>query len=689
MSKPKTVETNLSNFPAALAPLCQLDHWVVWKWEQRKGKWTKPPFMAIDPRRRAKNNDPATWASYSAAVAAVSVADGIGFALLDTPFVAVDLDHCLAGDDIDPWAQAWIEQANGAYVERTPSGEGLRIIGIGNGTKLHRKWSIARARDGAAIEVYRGCERYITITGAQLGECKELSQLDLLDKIAAQYDGKEEAASGNGFDFNKAGASIDYDGIIRWGAPEGADASALFHAVIGHLSAKIPSVDQIIEELAKWPNGIARRYAGRLRSEVERSFEKWQGKRKIRGSGSGTGGGGGATSEPDEPQQWDATNKHGVPLPSCANARRALLALDVKCRFDVFHDKHIIEGKVVLQLANLDLVVADLRRKIHAAFGFDPGKHNTIDAVEQLCARNKFNPIIDYLDSLKWDGTPRLGRWLIIYLGAEDTELNCEFGRLALIAAVRRARKPGTKFDPIIVLEGPMGSRKSMAIETMAGSDNFSDQTILGARDREVQELLAGVWLYEIAELSNIRRTDVEHIRSFVSRTVDRARKAYGHFRIDLPRTPIFFATTNDDRYLKQADRRFWPVKTTVIDIEALKRDRDQLWAEASAREPGASIILQRELWQAASVEQEARQEHDPWDDKLANACGTVEQGEERVSSTDLMETVLGIHVSKQRDIDFKRLGKCMRRLGWDGPKKTWIGKDHTKGYTRSAKRRT
>jgi hypothetical protein len=88
-------------------------------------------------------------------------------------------------------------------------------------------------------------------------------------------------------------------------------------------------------------------------------------------------------------------------------------------------------------------------------------------------------------------------------------------------------------------------------------------------------------------------------------------------------------------------------------------------------------------LWKPASVEQEARQEHDPWEDKLANACSTNEQGEERVSSTDLLETVLGIHVSKQRDIDYKRLGKCMRRLGWDGPKKMMIGGKPTKGYSR------
>jgi primase-polymerase (primpol)-like protein len=88
MMKPNRIETNLENFPLALAPLCQIDHWVLWRWEERKDVWTKPPYMATNPRRKAKNNDPETWASYDKAVASAKQADGIGFALLDTPFAA-------------------------------------------------------------------------------------------------------------------------------------------------------------------------------------------------------------------------------------------------------------------------------------------------------------------------------------------------------------------------------------------------------------------------------------------------------------------------------------------------------------------------------------------------------------------------------------------------------------------------
>ena len=211
----------------------------------------------------------------------------------------VDLDHSLdpATSQPDPWASKWIDAAKEAYVERTPSGEGLRIIsGMGGAGKLHRKWKIDGARAGAAIEVYRNCERYITVTGLQIGDCKELGSANgLLEQIKEEMESagkRQKGQKGTQFDFNTAGDSIDYDDVIRNGAPDGADASALFHSVVGHLSGKGMSVDEIVEELGRWPHGIGHRYAGRLRQEVERSFEKWQTKRRITP---------GTPNEPDEP----------------------------------------------------------------------------------------------------------------------------------------------------------------------------------------------------------------------------------------------------------------------------------------------------------------------------------------------------------------------------------------------------
>ena len=271
--KPDRVHVNIANFPAALTPLCNIAHWVVWRWELRKRKWTKPPYMPSAPCRKAKNNDPSTWDTYEAAVRSLAHADGIGFDLLDTPFDVVDLDHCRDPDtgEIDGWAKAWLHTTDGVYVEVTPSGEGLRIIGLGEGEKVHRKFKISDEREGAAIEIYRSCERYITVTGAQVGECTALATTNgLLGQIQAHYenDAKDNRTEDGDIDFNdagKQGGAIDYDAVIRNGAPDGTDVSAVFHSVVGYLHAKDMTVGEIVEELGQHVNGISQRYAGRLR----------------------------------------------------------------------------------------------------------------------------------------------------------------------------------------------------------------------------------------------------------------------------------------------------------------------------------------------------------------------------------------------------------------------------------------
>ena len=137
------------------------------------------------------------------------------------------------------------------------------------------------------------------------------------------------------------------------------------------------------------------------------------------------------------------------------------------------------------------------------------------------------------------------------------------------------------------MLESPEGKDKSTALSILSGGpENFSDQTILGRGDRDQQEMLRGVWVFEIADLSNIRKAEVEDVKAFASRTHDRARPAYGRFRVDLPRRGVIWATTNNSEYLKSqtGNRRFWPIEvaaTKPIDIEGLTRDRDQLLAEA------------------------------------------------------------------------------------------------------------
>ena len=367
------------------------------------------------------------------------------------------------------------------------------------------------------------------------------------------------------------------------------------------------------------------------------------------------------------------------------------------CRYDVFHDRKLVGGHVLEEWAGefSDAVSAILRQMIVDRYDFDPGKDNVNDAAIALCVENSFDPVLEYLNGLAWDGDARLSTWLAAYLGADSSPLNGEVGRLALVAAVRRVRQPGCKFDHIVTLEGPEGTMKSTAVQVLAGSENFSDQTILTATDKEQQELVRGIWIFEIADLAGMRRTDVEKIKAFVSRTHDRTRPAYGRHRVDAPRRCIFIGTTNEDGYLKSqtGNRRFWPVRTGMIDIDALRRDRDQLWAEAATLEAnGLPLVLPDDLWAEARAAQEERRERDPWEDVLANASGTVfasDHGdEERIRTSYLLKDKLGITDKEVTTAHALRVKRAMTALGWRGPKMLRFGGRDTKaerGYCRPA----
>jgi hypothetical protein len=377
---------------------------------------------------------------------------------------------------------------------------------------------------------------------------------------------------------------------------------------------------------------------------------------------------------------WELTQGGALKPKSYVNAVVALNQLGIRFRHDVFHNKKIVEGDAVENLGPelSDAACRALRDLVIARYRVDCGIENIQQAAESACEANRFNPVLDYLTSVRWDGRPRLDRWLVTNLGAEDTPLNRSIGRKMLVAAVRRARQPGCKFDYVVVFEGKQGTGKSSALCILAGEENFSDQPLLHLETRAQQEAMEGVWIYELGELVGLRRTEIETVKGFLSKTADNARPAYGRFRIDQPRRCIFVGTTNDNEYLRDAtgNRRFWPVRTGAIDLEALRNDRDQLWAEAALVEAqGEPLVIPEHLYGAAAVQQDQRLVRDPWDDTLAAVTGKIASidgvnAEERISSQELLATHLRLSADKMNDGATKRLRQVMQRLGWQGPKK-------------------
>jgi hypothetical protein len=386
---------------------------------------------------------------------------------------------------------------------------------------------------------------------------------------------------------------------------------------------------------------------------------------------------------------------------SLMNAEYAIDQLGIDCRYDEFHDKMILNAKAfsidAAVFENLDNFTKVFRREVARRFGFELTPRDALDALTLRCFEHKFDPVRDYLDGLVWDSCERIDRWLIDYCGAEDTPLNRAFSRKVLVAGVRRVRQPGCKFDYILVLEGAQGAGKSSLLKILAGEENCSDSEILGADAREQQELTRGVWIYEIGELVGLTKADVNHIKLFASKQVDSARAAYDRGRTDRKRRGIFIATTNENKYLRDAtgNRRFWPVKVRQIDLAGVAADRDQLWAEAAAIEAGGEpLVIPEAQWSDAAAAQGERMEHDPWSDlidkKIGQLCDAVIAGklstgylagkfgwgvnpdtgnrEWRASSAYLLEEVCRVTPDRQASYHFKRLADVMTSLGWRKP---------------------
>ena len=215
------------------------------------------------------------------------------------------------------------------------------------------------------------------------------------------------------------------------------------------------------------------------------------------------------------------------------------------------------------------------------------GKEKIADGLTAVFTKHSFHPIRDYLNSLTWDGVPRLEHLIIDYIGADDNELNRTMTRKHFTAAVARVFCPGIKYDHCLIFTGPEGVGKSTLLSKMGGQ--WFNDSITTTEGKEGMEQLRQAWIIEMGELAGLKRSEVETVKAYLSKRIDIYRAPYGRRTVEYPRQCVFCGTTNESHFLKgdTGNRRFW-----VIDIvpslrkhhnwmAALDRDRDQLWAEA------------------------------------------------------------------------------------------------------------
>lgn len=315
-----------------------------------------------------------------------------------------------------------------------------------------------------------------------------------------------------------------------------------------------------------------------------------------------------------------------------------------------------------------------LRLYISDIYRLSPKTADVMGATLVHAEENAFHPVRDYLGTLKWDGKKRVGSWLTTYLGVEATDYSTLVGTFFLVGAIARVMRPPVKVDNVLILEGSQGLGKSTCLANLFG-EWFTD-TAMALGEKDTFQQMAGTWGIELAELDAFNKAESTKAKQFFGSQEDRYRPAYGRITQSFPRQCVFVGTTNQDKYLKDStgNRRYWPVTCTKINKDAVKKDRDQIWAEALYLfNDGMPWWPEEEFKHLFEVQQEDRFDADVWEDVIYDWLKRTRR--ESYSCADIMFDALAMDANQMKPPEQKRVGQIMHRLGFVKKKKLINGK--------------
>ncbi|WP_080493437.1 virulence-associated E family protein [Burkholderia ubonensis] len=390
------------------------------------------------------------------------------------------------------------------------------------------------------------------------------------------------------------------------------------------------------------------------------------------------------------------------------NIAIAIEGINIDLRYDAFKDRtEIFDGRGIISNGMFkDSYALKLTRFLQSKYDFTANHDLVKAAVSAVAHSHEYNSLHDYLNGLTWDEVPRIDSLLIKYGSAEHDETNTDFVHAAagrwMIGAVARGLNEnprGVQMDNMLVLEGPQGVGKS-SFFAILGGPWFSVLREFGKNGKDSVINLRGVWIGEWAELEGQTSREVGALKAFLTTRTDKYRLPHEKFDSEVPRTCVIGGTINPKKnspgYLRdEENRRFWCIKCGEFDLEALKRDRDQLWAEAVYR------FKQGERWHfdkkldahiiaQATREQEKRKEIDPWEgaisDWLRQAAldfdgnpNSKPRWREGVTVLQVAIECLGLGAGKDGDkagkvsrVDSLRIADILNKFGYDsvGPRK-------------------
>lgn len=600
---------NLLNFPEKLRGLKQ---WVLWKKELRKDKITKVPYQVNG--NKADATRPETWNTFEECVSVVDKFDGVGFVFYEG-VVGIDLDKCIDDDgNIEPWAREITERFP-SYTECSPSGRGLHII-IESDVPLH-------GRKRGSIECYSS-GRYFTVTGDVFDGRRELLDIDVsewyTDTFGADVATLDEIVTPSAY--------VPDDLTIKrvmFGSKNGLKLKSLYQD--GDWAKWYSSQSEADLALV----GALMFYCRNERVRVDALFRssklyrlKWDEKHGAKTYGAITMDKAASKDvmEWEELPEFMLGGKEMTPILNAENIRRAMNSMtNLRTKFRLNDFNHMIEvdhdGKWEY-LQDIDILNATLIISTTFECFARVSKELVTDAIRSVAYDNRVNPVVDFFNGLVWDGTPRLDSWLHTVFGTPCDELHAAMGSNWIKGLCKRVTNPGCQFDEVLVLEGKQGMRKSTAMRVLG--QPWHTENTLSMDDKDFFMLLARNIIVEFSEGDIVGRTSAQKLKAVITKREDMYRPPYERGMMVFKRSCVFAMTTNNSDYQKDdtGGRRWLPVVLRKsADIEWLKENRDQLFAEALYRLREFNEPTHEYPWDSLRSLQEEKTEEDVYDEPI------------------------------------------------------------------------
>lgn len=547
------------------------------------------------------SNNRSTFGTFEQAVFAKDMNgfDGIGIGIFGD-ICAIDIDHCIQ-DGVFSELATKVHDIMNSYTEISPSGSGLRILFRAPGLQYDKeKYYINNQKIGLEIYAAGFTNKYVTITGNAVRKCgiydrtTELQQvLDLFmcrnvpqngttDTAERGFlvnlsdrelcDRAEQAANGTLFRSLMAGNTADYNG----------DESCADLALCNILAFYTKDADQIDRIF---------RSSGLMR-------DKWD-----RKTGSGTYGEitigkalAGVTEQytpgrqqnavvpkakaiaPKEEDVGEPVGPYNVLLIPTKfgyekSARNVLRILQqdptlAECLYyDAFRSTIRVKGELPWPSApgprDWDNADDSMLRNYVENYIVDVAQTRVNDALVQAAMDRAIDPLVGFLDSLVWDGKPRIATALNEYLGVEQSEWSARVMKHWLVGAVKRGYEPGCKFDEMLLLYGDQGAGKSTFISRFCPDSEWFLENLARIDDKDALQVLRGKWIVVFDEMLAQKRNDMRELaKSFLVSRVDTFRPSYGR-RFENHKRRCCFASTTNEKYMltdRSGNRRYLPV---------------------------------------------------------------------------------------------------------------------------------